>query len=171
MKQKKIDEIGRKLFPNDASVVAWGDAQFNQVHRGLPAGTSSAIYKRLKKRYAERLRLCPEFRTSCVCCLCNERMLNPSMRNDTRTDGAVRVRRATGLYQCVNHTCHKLWNRDRNAALNIWRVYNDLCHGGELPDVFRRNSILPEVSFRRHLAGKHTRPPRDASCNRGALLD
>jgi hypothetical protein len=128
-KMKAYDILANQLTGRVAStVIAYGDGGFSHASRGSPATPNKHLIVELKKRC--RVRLTPEFKTSQLCSLCDERLSNTHFYS---------------IKECKN-TCFMLWNRDVNAARNIRRVFLYLNrNGGERPPPFRRQQIFEEV--------------------------
>lgn len=61
-------------------------------------------------------------------------------------DGSQRPlpRRVYGLYQCLHEGCFTRWNRDKNAAINIWHIFNDTARNGAPHERFTRAFAFPE---------------------------
>ena len=79
--------------------------------------------------------LVDEFRTSCRCGACGGECKRFRECKNPRPYRSGRILRH-GLVKCT--TCSRLWNRDTNAASNIWKISMSAINGEERPEYLRR---------------------------------
>jgi hypothetical protein len=134
-KIKAIDKFLVKLgSKTKETVVAYGAAKFNCSCTGAVPVPTVTAYKMCKKHY--KTVLVDEFRTSKMCCHCDEELLIPSRRVAyTNKAGELKTRKVEtrGVRWCQSTKClesHKLdpkvpavvrYSRDSVGALNILR--------------------------------------------------
>ena len=87
--------------------------------------------------------LVDEFRTSCRCSACGGECKTFRVCENPRPYRTGSVLRHSvlrhGLVSCV--TCSRLWNRDTNAASNIWKIAKSAIRGEARPDYLRRDRV------------------------------
>ena len=143
-----IDEIANRLCPDGTnSVVAFGSARFAASMRGQMPGPASKIRRHLIVKKKGRVVLVDEFQTSKKCSECTEIEGGSVLRNPRMAswkDGVgLHVKNVYELCQCT--TCYRTWNRDVNAARNIWRAFHGEYTNGERPQHIRRPPQAEEV--------------------------
>ncbi|KAI3656738.1 hypothetical protein MP638_007387 [Amoeboaphelidium occidentale] len=105
-------------------VIAYGGGGFSHNSRGHPPTPNKHIFLELKRR--TRCRLVPEFRTSKLCSLCDNLLVQSDIWS---------------IKSCNNPNCWTRWNRDVNVARNIRRVALYMnANGGRKPEAFRREN-------------------------------
>ncbi|KAI3660260.1 hypothetical protein MP638_005123 [Amoeboaphelidium occidentale] len=105
-------------------VIAYGGGGFSHNSRGHPPTPNKHRFLELKRR--TRRRLVPEFRTSKLCSLCDNELVQSDIWS---------------IKSCNNNNCWTRWNRDVNGARNIRRVaFHMNANGGEKPEAFRRGN-------------------------------
>ena len=82
--------------------------------------------------------LVDEFRTSCRCSACGGECKTFRVCENPRPYRTGSVLRH-GLVKCKS--CSRLWNRDTNAASNIWKIAVSAIRGEERPDYLRRARV------------------------------
>ena len=117
--------------------------------RGFVPALRQLVAKYLKQHHAASMRITPEHRTSMLCSNCNCKMENVKHGFVKRRNGELYLtgrspdgnpvpRKIHGLYQCSKEGCYTRWNRDKNGAINIRKVF--LCIS---------RTRLPPLQFRR----------------------
>ena len=141
LKEKVTALEAKKLCPTPRSVVAFGAAKFAATRRGLRPAVCGRIKKELLRIGKERIIDVDEFRTSMLCSHCCCQMFH-SVKKRTEEGWLKPVH---GLFQCPNTrkggACQMgrgTWNRDQNAAINIWKVFYSLKTTGLRPPEFSR---------------------------------
>ena len=153
-KQKTLRTIAKCLLPDEHTVLAWGDGDFAHTRRGLPTAVGGTIERFIKTHYPGRLRITPEFRTSCLCAACHhynknlvhgfvKRRNGQFARTGGTPAGRLIPRKIHGVLQCKH--CHARWNRDVNGAVNIGMLYLSIARTGEVPLRFKRGYVIPEA--------------------------
>ena len=125
----------QKLFGGPVeTIIAIGDFE-QRKHRKYKEPIKGKGFRTLFRKAGYGVYLVDEFRTSCRCSACGgecktfRECLNP---RPYRTGSVLRH----GLVKCK--TCSRLWNRDTNAASNIWKVAVSAIRGDERPHYLRR---------------------------------
>ena len=134
----------KKIFGKPKKcVIAWGDWN-ERGYRG---------YRRLLRKAGYNVFLVNEFRTSLMCSECSQenakcrkfrRIKNPKPSkyrnaNRNRQDRYAKIV-CHGLLRCT--TCKRLWNRDINAAINIWKIARNALDGIARPPYLCRQPHL-----------------------------
>ena len=121
---------------SDKTIIAIGDFEQRQ-HRKYKEPIKGKGFRTLFRKAGYGVFLVDEFRTSCRCSACEEHGECKPFREceNTRPYRIGRILRH-GLVKCK--TCSRLWNRDTNAASNIWKVAVAAIGGEERPDYLRR---------------------------------
>ncbi|KAI3656090.1 hypothetical protein MP638_004512, partial [Amoeboaphelidium occidentale] len=124
-RQKAYDTLFTELTGGlDNVVIAYGGGGFSHNSRGHPPTPNKHLFLELKLR--TRYRLVPEFRTSKLCSLCDNELVQYDIWS---------------IRSCNNNNCWTRWNRDINGARNIRRVFLHMnANGGEKPEPFRRGN-------------------------------
>ena len=109
-------------------------------------GVAARLVRRMKER-GKDVRMVDERRTSMLESReGNAWMFSPPKEIVEReqNDGTVKryLKRVYGLKQCASTGNSRLWNRDKNAAINILQNYRSVCNTGQLPERFRRGFHL-----------------------------
>ena len=121
--------------PED-TIVAIGDWSQKQ-HRRFHEPVKGKGFRDTFRKAGYAVYLVDEHRTSCRCSRCGGECKtfrwcqNP---RPWRRDAGNILRH--GLLKCK--TCNRLWNRDVNAASNIWKVATCAIRGEERPEYLRR---------------------------------
>jgi len=135
----------KRAAPHDEAkrtVVAFGDGMFSPTMKGKRAGVSRVVFRALRHR--ERLGhltlvRVPEFRTSKVCSKCHTLTLEHVRIDDTPLHAVL---------SCKN--CATVWNRDVNAARNLWFVASHMAaNNNKPPNIFVQpnTATSPIVSY------------------------
>ena len=137
--QKTIDEIINRLRGGSGSrterakLIVFGDASRMSGIKG----TSASVPNRRIQRHAVRrgknegffVKLENEFRTSKMssCCPGAEMLCIKTSHPRRGHTGVARRSRVNGI--CICQRCHKLFARDLNAAINIWKCVHSRLQG------------------------------------------
>ncbi|KAJ2043683.1 hypothetical protein H4S04_006633 [Coemansia sp. S16] len=113
----------------------------------------------LYKKYGFKVFLINEFRTSSVCPVCNSRLekflpvKDPRRKNDPNAREVL----CHGLLRCQNQKCmwtvpkydvttkRRRFNRNRMAVVNFRRIVVSLRDTGDIPDIFKPSTPLPDT--------------------------
>ena len=128
----------KKIFGSPEEVVI-GFGDFAQrKHRKYKEPIKGKGFRALFRRAGYNVYLVDEFRTSCRCSACEgecstfRKCINP--RPWRREEQPTIIRH--GLVMCK--TCSRLWNRDTNAALNMYKVMKETIGGNGRPQYLSR---------------------------------
>ena len=127
----------KKLFGSGKeTIIAIGDFEQRQ-HRKFKEPVKGKGFRTLFRKAGYSVYLVDEFRTSCRCSACEEHGECKTFRTceNPRPYRSGRILRH-GLIKCK--TCSRLWNRDTNAASNIWKVAMCAIRGEERPKYLQR---------------------------------
>ena len=132
--QKMINNFERIFGKKDEVVVCFGDHQ-QKSHLKHMEPTKGVGMRKLFKRAGYQIYLVNEFRTSCRCANCGGKNEKFMKRNNPRPfqKGSIEVH---GLLRCQNGC--SLWNRDTNAAINIYKIAKNAVEGKERPEYLKR---------------------------------
>eukprot|EP00835_Amoeboradix_gromovi_P005662 NODE_556_length_6708_cov_0.674837.p3 type:complete len:135 gc:universal NODE_556_length_6708_cov_0.674837:5168-4764(-) len=122
-----------KLFGTpEAAVICIGDWEQRQ-HRRFKEPVKGKGFGTFFRRAGYKVYLVDEFHTSCRCSACSEHGVCSKFRecDNPRPYREGRILRH-GLVKC--QTCSRLWNRDVNAASNIWKIASRAIQGLARPD-------------------------------------
>ena len=160
--QRFADKLADKIFDRPQTVLVIGDGKF--------VGGARRVITRLKQR--GDVRMFDEFRTTMLDSrlITNHEMLyNPPqkmMEQELRNGGVRRyLKRIHGMKQCASSGLSYLWNRDKNAAVNILQNFVLMCTTGEIPERFRRGGA-PLVKPRSLFYGYRNRPGGEVGFSR-----
>jgi transposase len=125
----------KKLFGDGENcIVAIGDWDQGQ-HRIFKEPVKSKGFRETFRKAGYQVYLVNEFRTSCRCSACEgECKTFRKCVNPRPWMNGIILRH--GLVRCK--TCSRLWNRDTNAASNIWKIANNAIQGLERPEYLQR---------------------------------
>jgi len=124
-----------KLFGGpEETIITIGDFE-QRKHRKYKEPVKGKGFRTLFRKAGYSVYLVDEFRTSCRCSACGGECKTFRECQNPRPYRTVSVLRH-GLVKCK--TCSRLWNRDTNAASNIWKVSVSAIRGEERPDYLRR---------------------------------
>ena len=133
--EARLLERFRKLFGGpQGTIVAIGDFEQRQ-HRKFKEPVKGKGFRTLFRKAGYGVYLVDEYRTSCRCSGCCGECKTFRNCENPRPYRSGRILRH-GLVKCK--TCSRLWNRDTNAASNIWKVAMSAIRGEERPDYLRR---------------------------------
>lgn len=106
------------MIPSSKTIIAFGNASFGATMRGKKAAPVKLIKRRLQQMQTDNLHLCfiDEYLTSQVCNVCKKR----NLENVTTANSKRRVH---AVLKCKENTCNIVWNRDVNAAKNIYDIF------------------------------------------------
>ncbi|KAG2206160.1 hypothetical protein INT47_003809 [Mucor saturninus] len=120
--------------PPTRTVIAFGDATFYGNMRGNKAAPVKLIKKKLQQMRGDTIQICfiDEYLTSQVCNVCKNRALE-------NVSTAKSKRRVHSVLKCNNNSCNIVWNRDINAAKNIFDIIMFAAHNNNRrPPAFER---------------------------------
>jgi transposase len=126
-KQSFYSTIAKKIAPDPETIIVMGDAKFSKTRVGLSACPIAKITERLSK--TRRVVMTPETCTTMKCSCCRDNEVNTvsavskTKRTSKRT-GKDYYPKIHGLRHCKK--CAKSWNRDFNAARNIFFMFHSL---------------------------------------------
>jgi hypothetical protein len=124
-----------KLFGGpDETIITIGDFE-QRKHRKYKEPVKGKGFRTLFRKAGYGVYLVDEFRTSCRCSACSGECKTFRWCENPRPFRTGSVLRH-GLVKCK--TCSRLWNRDTNAASNIWKIAASAIRGEERPDYLRR---------------------------------
>ncbi|ORE13652.1 hypothetical protein BCV71DRAFT_277620 [Rhizopus microsporus] len=106
------------MIPPAKTIVAFGNATFAATMKGKRAAPVKLIIKKLIQIQTNVLQVCfvDEYLTSQVCNACKNRQLDNITTMSSK-------RRVHAMLECNNSSCNIVWNRDVNAAKNIFDVF------------------------------------------------
>lgn len=183
-KQKAIEMVCDVVAPRDKLVVVgFGDWSNNGSGISRPcSGPMKEIRQRLAARPNVLFKNVCEFRTSCTCNGCFEKLVNmkaDTVRFKTAAGGTKERRVVEGnkvhkVLHCRNSVgsspskarCGATWNRDVNAAKNILLLLRKWVNGEQRPEVFCR-SPKNTISERGDIV---TAPPRPRAGRAGQAI-
>lgn len=124
-----------KLFgkPED-TIIAIGDFE-QRKHRKYKEPIKGKGFRTMFRKAGYSVYLVDEFRTSCRCSACGEECKTFRECENPRPYRKGIILRH-GLVKCK--TCSGLWNRDTNAASNIWKIAMGAIHGKGRPEYLQR---------------------------------
>ena len=145
LEKKVMDDFEAKFGPPGEVVVAAGDWSAKRNMRGKRATPGIGTRKMLAKRRYEVV-LVDEYRSSKRCSHCGahgeEGVTEQFLRiehPDDRRDGTVL---SWAILRCTS--CGMVWNRDRNAAINLWRIARSELDGNGRPAYLRRGAAAAD---------------------------
>jgi hypothetical protein len=105
-------------------------------HRKFKEPVKGKGFRTLFRKAGYGVYLVDEFRTSCRCSACGGEWAKPTTfrvceSDSPRPNRTGRILRH-GLVKC--NTCSTLWNRDTNAASNIWKIAMSAIRGEARPE-------------------------------------
>ena len=167
-KQKTIEKVCDMIAPRDKIVVV-GFGNWSNSGCGISrrcSGPVKEIRQRLSRRSNVMFKNVDEFKSSCTCNTCFERLVNmkaSSVKRKRAENGewekvVVMNGKVHKVLHCHNSVCGATWNRDANAAKNILLLLDAWMDGRERPLPFRRNTVSPEASGAQY----RVHPPMDA---------
>jgi hypothetical protein len=140
---KLVKSIKKTFGKPKNCVIAWGD--WNE--RGFRG------YRRLLRKAGYSVFMVREFRTSLMCSECSHenakcrkfrrvKYPRPSKNRNANRNRQDRYAKVVchGLLRCT--TCKRLWNRDINAAINIWKTARNALDGNPRPPYLCRQPHL-----------------------------
>ena len=125
----------KKLFGGpEETIVAIGDFE-QRKHRKYKEPIKGTGFRTMFRKAGYGVYLVDEFRTSCRCSACGGECKTFRVCENPRPYRTGSVLRH-GLVKCT--TCSTLWNRDTNAASNMWKIAMSAIRGEARPDYLRR---------------------------------
>jgi hypothetical protein len=123
----------------DSTLVATGDWNEGSRHRRGYEPVKGIGFRKTFRRAGYKVFLVDEFRTSRVCCECQDEGGASERLRVVWSPKPYQAKRkilCNGLLRC--RTCKRLWNRDLNAAINIWNIAYNALHGRDRPLYLQR---------------------------------
>jgi hypothetical protein len=119
---KMLNNFAKTYGSPKDTIVCFGDCD-QQNMRYLEPVKGKGL-RRLFKHRGYKVLLVNEFRTSCRCSCCGSEMDKPLSRESHRPRTKGQILPVHGLLRCktCNPSKGRLWNRDLNAAINIYNV-------------------------------------------------
>ncbi|RLN94945.1 hypothetical protein BBJ28_00024901 [Nothophytophthora sp. Chile5] len=138
MKTKTLDALVKRLVPvaSPRVLVGYGDWSRRDKITGHAPGPVKGFKRALKKRAT----VVPvdEFRTSKLCSCCHE-FLEKALLPVKTEDGEFVLEETRNVLRCSSSACKAtFWNRDVNAARNIFALLKSKLLGLSRPKAFRR---------------------------------
>ena len=136
-KQRVLNKLVARITKGRRKVLlAYGSANVGSCVRGNPPIAAKAFRRHCKQRC--KVVMIDEFRTSRVCSACEGDLVQMTGKvQDKKTKEWKRNRPIWAVQVCQD--CGTVWNRDRNASINILRIFNTLQSRGERPLPFCRD--------------------------------
>jgi hypothetical protein len=145
---KMIMNFSNKFGKPDECTVILGDYDKGDGHM---KGKEPIINRRIRKIFRNNgyeVYMINEFRTSMLCNRCESKCDNFLKREshkpkdlDKKTDKR-KVIEVWGLTLCENKNCSLIHNRDKNSALNMYKIVESIYKGQGRPIKFRRETKL-----------------------------
>ena len=125
--QSYFDRFVDLIAPGEDTIVVVGDAKFAHTRVGLSATPIFKMIAKLSKH--RRVIVCPEHCTTKRCSACRDSKADTKSAYSSRIITSKRTGKAYhpkihGLRHCEQ--CHRTWNRDLNAARNIFFMFENL---------------------------------------------
>ena len=145
--QKTIDQIVKRMRgKKKMKLIVFGDASKMSGIRGTTMGAPNAKIKRhalsrgLNEGFAVKME--DEFRTSKMSSCCEKSEMRCIKTSHPRIGytGPRKTFRVNGICRC--QSCHRLFARDVNAAINIWKCARSRLHGTPRPAHLCRTSTV-----------------------------
>ena len=137
---RMLNNFKATFHPNVPSrnvIIAWGDWS-QKKHRKFNEPVKGVGFRKTFRRAGYNVLLVDEYRTSKKCSICqdpNAECETFRMINNPRPYRQGRIK-CHGLLRCT--TCKRLWNRDLNAAKNIWNIARAAMDGSDRPSYLQR---------------------------------
>ena len=162
-KQKTIEKVCDMIAPRDKYVVV-GFGNWANNGCGISRRCSGPI-REIRRRLASRpnvmFKNVDEFRSSCTCHKCFEKMVNmnaTTVKWKRLEDGqwakvVIKHNKVHKVLHCRNSVCGATWNRDVNAAKNLLLLLDAWMDGKDRPKPFQRTTETPlarPASYRVH---------------------
>lgn len=111
-------------------------------HRMFKEPVKGKGFRKLFRRYGYIVLLVDEFRTSCRCAKCDGECVTFRKCQNPRPWKKEEVITRHGLLTCKK--CGRIWNRDENGSLNIYRIVRDTLDGKGRPEILRRGQEVDD---------------------------
>lgn len=105
-------------------------------HRMFKEPVKGKGFRKLFRKFGYIVLLVDEFRTSCRCAKCDGECVTFRKCQNPRPWKKEEVITRHGLLKCKS--CGRLWNRDENGSLNLYRIVKDTLDGKGRPEILRR---------------------------------
>jgi hypothetical protein len=134
-KRRVLEKLVAKVTKDRRNVVlAYGSANVGSCVRGNPPIAAKAFHRQCQQRC--KVVLIDEYRTSKVCSACDGDL--EQMKGKVQDKATQEWKRKSIWAVQVCQGCGTVWNRDRNASINMLRIFHSLRSTGERPVQFRR---------------------------------
>ena len=138
-RDKCLDTLCQKITEGKrGTLVAFGGAAACSTGCGYAPVPQKRLRMRLEKVHGARVTLVNEFQTSQICSSFGTRSQCKGRLQNVR----INDEKIWALKRCTSCKSSKgtdlIWNRDRNASLNILSIYLHLAEHGDRPDAFKR---------------------------------
>ena len=143
-KQSFYSTITNRIAPNPETVIVMGNAKFSSTRVGLSACPIAKITERLSK--SRKVVMTPETCTTMRCSCCRNEEVNTisaisTIKKTSKRTGKDYYPKIHGLRHCKK--CTKSWNRDFNAARNIFFMFQSLMTEGIRASYLKRKFTGP----------------------------
>ena len=134
-RDKCLDTLCKKITGGErGTLVAFGGAAACSTGCGYAPVPQKRLRSRLQKIHGARISLIEERYTSQICSQCQGRLKDVHIQGEE----IWALKKCTSC-QTSNGT-DLIWNRDRNASLNILQIYLNLAECGLRPSAFSKRS-------------------------------
>ena len=135
--QKMLNKF-RKIFGTpDKVIIVAGDFE-QKKHMKFKEPVKGRGIRTLFKNNGYKLFLVDEFRTSCKCAKCEGGDCKKFMLRESPKPYRTNLSLVHGLLSCKN--CANVWNRDRNGAINIYKIAHGIIHNNKRPNYLCRSN-------------------------------
>jgi hypothetical protein len=154
-KNKLYDTIVEELFPDKDSVIFMGNGNIQSTMKGTSTSPLGKIIKQIIKK--RRLVFVREAYTTKRCSWCQKKDVDTRSLDDNEKgmrlteSGKVYFPQIHGLRQCPN--CARTWNRDFNAARNIFFNACSFVATGKHCDYLSRHESVSDENSTSHTCG------------------
>jgi hypothetical protein len=137
-KQRVLEKMVDKITKKRRNVVlAYGSANVGSCVRHNPPIAAKAFRRRCQQKC--KVVMIDEYRTSRVCSECGGNLKQMKGEKVPEHDKAPQEWKRKSIWAVqVCQDCGMVWNRDRNASINILSIFHSLISTGERPAPFRR---------------------------------
>jgi len=133
-----LSHFEEKFGKPEETIITIGDFE-QRKHRKFKEPVKGKGFRTLFRKAGYKVYLVDEYRTSCRCSACQGECATFRKCKNPRPWRSEEVILRHGLVMCK--TCSRLWNRDTNASINIWKIAKSAINGLERPEYLKRGSI------------------------------